>query len=379
MPPPRAARPPHICFVNSLRGLGGAELWFLAAVAGLRRRGIAASLVAQPGSRLLDRARDLDLPCAPIAIRCDGAPWTLGALYRHFRRCGATALVMNLTKDVKAAGLAGRLAGVPVRLASRESDFPLKRKRYYRWYFEHAATGLLVNSEATRRTVLDSAPWLDPARVHLLYKGIDTARFRPRDPAPSRRPPIVGFAGQLIARKGLGALERAWQSVLDRHLTATAAAPTARAPEPPRLRLAGEGPLLADLQRWRRALPAPASVELCGFVADMPAFWAGCRCAVLPSRAEGFGLAAAEASACGLPVVATRASSLPEVVRDAETGLLVDVDDPEGLAAALWRVLQDDDLADRLGAAGSRLIASRFAHDRCLQHLIALTCPEALA
>ena len=70
------------------------------------------------------------------------------------------------------------------------------------------ATGMLVNSEATRRTVLASVPWLHADRVHLLYKGIDTDRFRPPAVPPAR--PVVGFVGQLIERKGLRDLMRAW-------------------------------------------------------------------------------------------------------------------------------------------------------------------------
>jgi glycosyltransferase involved in cell wall biosynthesis len=77
-----------------------------------------------------------------------------------------------------------------------------------------------------------------------------------------------------------------------------------------------------------------------------------------------------------VPVVATRASSLPEVVHDGQTGLLVPVDQPAALAGALSRLLRDADLADSLGADGRRLVTTRFSQDRCLQRLLQLTCPE---
>lgn len=355
----------HICFVNSLRDLGGAELWFLDAASGLRDRGLKVSIVAQPGSQLLDRARQAGLATAAIPIRCDGAPWTLAALWCYFRHTRVTALICNLTKDLKAAGLAGRWAGVPIRLASRESDFPLKSKGYYRWYFRQAATGVLVNSEATKMTVLNSAPWLPSKRVHLLYKGIDLNRFQTTAPDAAARPPVVGFVGQLIERKGLDALMAAW-SLIDDTGWATR----------PRLRLAGEGPLRPAIEQWRSSLHYPEAVSLEGFVEDIAGFWAGCRCAVLPSRAEGFGLAAAEASACGLPVVATRASSLPEVVLDLETGLLVPPDDPAALSDALDQLLRDDILTSKLAARARGHVAESFDRDHCLDRLIQLTCPE---
>lgn len=356
---------PHVCLVNSLRTLGGAELWFLDAAHGLRERGIAASLVAQPGSALLERARDADLPVTALPIRFDGAPWTLSKLARHFRRTGVTAVVCNLTKDLKAAGLAAWGAGVPVRLASRESDFPLKSKSYYRWYFGRVATGVLVNSEATRRTVLESAPWLEPARVHLLYKGIDVRRFSPGDRDPASCGPVLGFVGQLIARKGLATLMAAWRQ-LEGEAWAT----------PPTLRLAGDGPLRAELEAWRGSLARPSRVQLVGWVEDVARFWRDCRCAVLPSLAEGFGLAAAEAAACGRPVVATRTSSLPELVHHGRTGLLVSPDDPRALAAAVGRLLRDADLSRTLGRAGRADMITRFDREHTLDRLQALTCPE---
>ncbi|MHB8080417.1 MAG: glycosyltransferase family 4 protein [Candidatus Krumholzibacteriia bacterium] len=357
---------PGVCFVNSLRGWGGAEVWTLDTALGLRARGHAVSIVAQPGSALLARARSAGLTAEAVPIRFDAAPWTLARLCRVMRRRRPDAVWCNLTKDLKAAGVAARLCGVPVVLASRESDFPLKNKLYYRWYFNRIATTVLVNSEATRASVLADAPWLDPARVRLLYKGIDATRFHPA-PAPPAVP-TVGFAGQLIARKGLPELMAAWALV--------EAAPW---PVPPRLRLAGEGPLADGLRAWRSGLRHPDAVRLDGLVEDMPAFYRELSLLVLPSRAEGFGLAAAEASACGLPVVATAASSLPEVILHDETGLLVPPRDPVALAAAVSRLLAEPDTARRLGAAGRLHVQRRFSRRRVLDDLAALLVPPGAA
>ena len=354
----------HLCLVDSLRSWGGAELWFLETARALTERGYRVSLVTQPDAELRRRALAAGVPVHAIPIRFDGAPWTLVKLYRLFRTLHVTALVANLTKDLKASAVAGRLAGVPVILASRESDFPLKNKAYYRWYFTRLATGVLVNSRATARTVLDSAPWLAPERVHLLYKGIDTERFCPRPddataPAPDRLQ--VGFAGQLIARKGLADLQAAWERLL---VTDT---------PPARLFIAGQGPLAEDLDRWRTSLIDPDSVALLGHLEDMPAFYRDLDVLVMPSLAEGFGLAAAEASACGVPVIATDTSSLPEIVRHRETGLLVPTDQPEHLAAALAELLADAARRREMGLAARRHIVDNFDQEACLQRLLKLT------
>jgi glycosyltransferase involved in cell wall biosynthesis len=83
--------------------------------------------------------------------------------------------------------------------------------------------------------------------------------------------------------------------------------------------------------------------------------------AVVPSLYEGFSLPAIEAMACGVALVATTGGALPEVVgTDGETGLLVPPDDPGALAAAIGRLLDDDELRSRLGAAGRERVLGRF-------------------
>jgi len=83
--------------------------------------------------------------------------------------------------------------------------------------------------------------------------------------------------------------------------------------------------------------------------------------AVVPSLYEGFSLPAIEAMACGVALVATTGGALPEVVgTDGETGLLVPPDDPGALAQAIGRLMDDDELRARLGAAGRTRVLGRF-------------------
>jgi glycosyltransferase involved in cell wall biosynthesis len=91
-----------------------------------------------------------------------------------------------------------------------------------------------------------------------------------------------------------------------------------------------------------------------------------------PILGEGFGLAALEAMAAGRPVVATRVASLPEVVADGETGLLVPPGDPEGLADAFARLAADEGLRARLGAAAARRAADCFSLDAMVEATLAV-------
>jgi glycosyltransferase involved in cell wall biosynthesis len=94
------------------------------------------------------------------------------------------------------------------------------------------------------------------------------------------------------------------------------------------------------------------AVVLTGYVddADLPALYAGAACFVFPSIYEGFGLPPLEAMACGVPVVTSNASSLPEVVGDA--AIMVDPHDVAGFVAAIRQIVDQPALADHLRARG---------------------------
>jgi phosphatidylinositol alpha-1,6-mannosyltransferase len=91
---------------------------------------------------------------------------------------------------------------------------------------------------------------------------------------------------------------------------------------------------------------------------------------LMEQRVEGFGISLAEASACGVPVVAGRSGGIPAAVRDGETGLLVDAERPEAVAEALARLLDDAALRARLGAAGRRAVESHYNWDRVTRDLV---------
>jgi glycosyltransferase involved in cell wall biosynthesis len=166
------------------------------------------------------------------------------------------------------------------------------------------------------------------AAVHVIPHGVDHARYRPGD-AVHASPPYIGFVGTLEPRKDIPTLVRAFDLVAQQHRDV-------------RLRVAGHS-------GWGRravdeAVAASSSrdrIDLVGYLPedDVPAFLRGAAAVAYPSLAEGFGLPALEAMACGVPLVTTTGSAMEEVVGDG--AILVPPSSPHQLAEALSSILED--------------------------------------
>jgi glycosyltransferase involved in cell wall biosynthesis len=92
-------------------------------------------------------------------------------------------------------------------------------------------------------------------------------------------------------------------------------------------------------------------------------------CFILPSHAEGMPITILEAFAVGLPVIATKVGAIPEMIRQEESGLLVDAGDVEGFANALTRLANDNVLCERLGRKGFEEVQGRYGVERWIENL----------
>jgi L-malate glycosyltransferase len=137
-----------------------------------------------------------------------------------------------------------------------------------------------------------------------------------------------------------------------------------RAHVPVRLLMVGDGPELAGALRLARSLEIADHVEFLGEQDQVVQLLSASDAFLLPSSQESFGLAALEAMACEVPVVASRVGGLPEVIEDGRTGFLHAPADLDGMAHSTLRLVTDASLHARMAEAARRSARERFCDDK---------------
>ena len=187
--------------------------------------------------------------------------------------------------------------------------------------------------------------------VQVIHNWVDTDRFRPGPERAQHSPFRLLFVGNWNRRKGADLLPLIMQKL---------------------------GPAFdlwttAGLRGRRVKEHLPANIHFLGRVGsteELVQLYQDCDALLFPSRLEGFGLVALEAQACGLPVIATNGSSIPEVVKDGVTGILCSLDDIGCFVTAIERVARDAQLRAQLQCGARKYVIDKFSHDSTVPQYI---------
>lgn len=325
---------PLILHLDTERGWRGGQNQVYLLHRGLVRAGWNSLLLCRAGQPLAQRCQAEGLPLRTVAA---GPLFSLRAALAA-RAC-RPALLHAHASAAHGIALLAHCEPAPV-VVTRRVDFALKRGFFARRKYGPRVTRFAAISRAVAGVLQRGG--VPAERITVINSGVE-----PQNATPDRRGLPEGrllllCAAALVEHKGHRHLLEAWRAIAER--------------VPASLLIAGSGELEAELRAQAADIP---HVHFLGWRDDLATLWASVDVVVQASLEEGLGTALIDAQLAGLPVVATTAGGIPEVVADGQSGLLVPPADEAALATALLRVCSDAALRTRL-SLGARSHGRKF-------------------
>jgi glycosyltransferase involved in cell wall biosynthesis len=320
----------------------------------LQKYGYPFKFYVQPDSPLHTKAKEAGLPVIPLKMRGETDFWAILRLASGMKRSRCRLVHFHDAHSVAVGSVAASLARVPLRVISRNVDFPLKKNILSQLKYTKNIDVIIAVSKGIKKVLVDGG--IDPALIKIIPDGIDYSPFDEVAASDYLRRELnfesddflVGIVAHLADHKGHKYLIKATEILKTK-------APKAK------VIIVGGGPLRMELDKLVKQTHVEDMVFFLGFREDVPQILASLDLFVLSSYLEGMGSSILDAMASRLPVVATRTGGIPEVVLNGETGLLVPPRNPAALAKAILRIYEDRELGIRLGQKGYEVVHQKFS------------------
>jgi glycosyltransferase involved in cell wall biosynthesis len=307
--------------------------------------------------------RDKGIPILGLKRRSRANLGALGSLVRFLRQERIDVVHSHLFGSNALGSVTARLAGTPVMVAHEHMwsfDGEPLRRAIDREVIGRLADTFIAVSEDARQQMIKRVR-LPEDKVVVIRNGIKD--LPPVDRTAARRQLGIPNDRVVVASVGLLRPEKAFEVLL------RATAIVKRSVPELLTVIVGEGPERPRLEALTSDLGIDGELRLLGYRGDVPTVLGASDICVCCSDYEGGPLSVMEYMAAGKPVISTNTGGLPELVESEITGLLVDVRDPQGLAAAIERLLTDPDLRDRLGEEGRRRATTQLSFGRTLSEV----------
>lgn len=357
----KCSAPYKVLYLNPVSVIGGAEMSLLLLLQKLNRHQFEPIVVLPARGRLYERVHSLGIEIKlatlhKINVR-NPLPYlkTVWNLVRMLRGYEVDILHCNMDICNQYGVIAAKLVGVPVVTHTRN----ILGRRAFRRMFLNWADVLIANSKSAANSYAQYVS--KDQRVEIVYNAVDIGQFRPEGECNSKRrfnisnnEFVIGQIAQITPNKGQDVFIRAMAHVVQAH---------------PNVRALIAGDTVIDNSRWFlkeleqlvRELGLADRVSFAGFVDDIVDVYRCLDLVVSPTKSEGFGRTIIEAMAMAKPVVATDSGGPIEIVVEGETGLLVPYGNPEALAGAILKIMDNTQLASEFGANSRQRVEEQFS------------------
>ena len=355
----------NICIFNSSKFWGGGEKWHYDFATALIQNGYTVYAFVYKDSPLHLKLEELGVNIILVDISNQSFlnPLQYFYLYRKLKETNSEKLILSLPSDVKVCSLPAKLAGFRKIIYRRGTALPLRNNLYNKLIYQNWITDIVANSEHIRNILLaENKNILNKNRVHVIYNGIRTGNEPNKAidyPSLNGKVIRIGNIGRCVEQKKQEYLILLAEKLKDRGFAFV-------------IEIVGEGRLKPKLIRLVKEKDSEECVVFRGFVQDVQAFLEHIDIFVSTSMHEGTSNAVLEVMNEHIPVIAFNVSSMPEYIKDQQTGLLVDYGDVEDLAEKVGQLAEDPQMRRRLGEEGAHRIQTRYNFDVLFQRWMAM-------
>ena len=320
-------------------------------------------IACQPGSPLLNHAREKGITAEEVRIRGQFDLRAIRDIYRLIRKYRITVVNTHSSRDNWVGSLAAKLARVPLLVRTRHHPVPISNNPLN---FTHKlADGFIATGEAVR-TGLITDNRIPADRVISIPTGVSLERFYPGiDSLPLKRELGIDPATKIVtivARLGRG----------KRHDVFLEAASLIRNElADVKFVIVGDGAMQESIKQKISELDLSDVVIMTGHRSDIPEFMASSDVVVLTSDSEGVPQVLTQAMAMERPVVAAPIGAIPDLIEDGVTGLFADAGNARSFADKIVKLLRDDSLSRNIGRAARQHVLKHFTDDTMVEKTIA--------
>lgn len=350
---------PGICILANRLAIGGAELNLLSLLEhGLAKEEVVLVLFKQ-GSSLINRARRTGIRIIELNYDIKHRMLFVQSLYRVLQKLNPD-VVHAILPGPSSYALLYKLVKPRTRvILNLHGSFLMmdKRRQYLDARFWRMADRIIVPSNFSKEEHIRIAR-ISPDKISVIQNGLDSDRFRKIPIASSDEQEVhFGIIARLVPLKGHKILLHAFAKIIHCHPKS-------------QLIIVGDGPARSTLETLATELGIKHNTRFTGNLENIPEILREIHVAILPSFTENFPISVLEALAAGRPVIATNVGGIPEAIDDGKNGFLIPTGDPDSLASAMLRFIENPALIDRFGSAARNRVLKQYTVQRNLKELL---------
>jgi glycosyltransferase involved in cell wall biosynthesis len=348
----------NICFFNSTPFWGGGEKLHLEYALKFRSKRYNVIMFTAKGSPLHKKSVEANLKADGFRIFNISYlnPYRIFTIYKFFVANKIDVVFFSTSQDVKAGGIAAKLAGVKKICYLRGLALPVRRRLINRIVLKSICSHIIASSDETALMIRKNYTSVIPEqKVKVIYHGIDLKEFdnHPYEEQIQRSGDeiVIGTLGRLTKVKGQSFLIDVAVRLKQEGINF-------------KMYIAGAGELEGELKALCSRFKLEDHVFFPGFISNTKSFMTDIDIFAFPSLSEGFGFAVVEAMAASRPVLAFDISTNPEIIKDGQTGFLVPFPDTARFKDKISLLVHDKALRLELGRKGRIRVEKSFNVDQ---------------